>query len=79
MLMTTQQCELHASRLRKEPKVFKGVIALNSRGAVVFCPSGLNTGLVNADRDGIEISADQAKTLEDASALDVRPQAPDQR
>lgn len=55
MFMTQQQFELHVSRLRNAPHVFAGVIALDSRGAVVFCASGWNTGLVNADRDGIEI------------------------
>lgn len=79
MFMTQQQVELHASRLRNAPHVFAGVIALDSRGAVVFCAGGWNTGLANADRDGIEISADQMKTLKEAGALDVRPQAPDQR
>jgi hypothetical protein len=77
MVMSTEQCELHANRLRNASKVFTGVIALNSRGAPVFCPSGMNTGLVNADRDGIEVSAEQATTLKEAGALDVRPQAPD--
>ena len=79
MYMTQQQLDLHANRLRNAPHVYSGVIALDSRGAVVFCAGGWNIGLVNADRDGIEISADQTQTLKDAGALDVRPQAPDPR
>jgi hypothetical protein len=73
MLMSQQQCDLHAGRLRNAPNVFSGVVDLNSHGALVFCPSGTNGGVVNADRDGLEISAQQAKILIDAGAMDLRP------
>jgi len=72
MQMTQQQCELHANRLRQSPHVFSGVVTSNSRGVLVFCPSGTNGGTVNPDRDGIEISSGQAKTLISAGAMDLR-------
>ena len=49
MQMSQQQCDLHVDRLRNAPHLFSGVVTLNSRGAVVFCASGTNGGLVNAD------------------------------
>ena len=73
MQMSQQQCDLHVDRLRNAPHLFSGVVVRNSRGAVVFCASGTNGGLVNADRDGLEINAEQAQTLVAAGAQDLRP------
>lgn len=73
MQMSQQQCDLHVDRLRNAPHLFSGVVVLSSRGAIVFCASGTNGGAVNADRDGLEISAKQAQTLVAAGAMDLRP------